>query len=172
MSDMSFTFRERPKWPISTSHAITKSTEADQERPSGSDVNEILKRVSENLIARSTGPMNFRLIIQPVVASFLAIRSGLKDARNDRPAFLWSVATDPTYRFAFLRHGWKDVGKVFLLAVVLDAIYQLLVQRGVYILELLIVVAILAVAPYLLIRGPVNRLAKGFGLLEKWQGKK
>ena len=116
--------------------------------------------------------MNFRLIIQPLVASFLAIRSGLKDAREGRPAFLWSIVTDPSYRLAFLRHGWKDVGKVFLLAVVLDAIYQLLVQRGVYVLELMIVATVLAVVPYLLIRGPVNRLAKRFGLVQKSQEKK
>jgi hypothetical protein len=41
-------------------------------------VEEILKRVWDNLIARATGPMNFRLMIQPAVASFLAIRAGLK----------------------------------------------------------------------------------------------
>ena len=135
-------------------------------------MDEILKRVWENLIGRSTGPMNFRLIIQPLVAIFLAIRSGLKDAREGRPAFLWSVVTDSSYRPAFLRHGWKDVGKVFLLAVVLDAIYQLLVQRGVYVLELLIVAILLAIVPYLLVRGPVNRLARRFGLTQKSQKKK
>jgi len=132
-------------------------------------VDEIFKRVWENLIGRTTGPMNFRLIIQPLVASFLAIRSGLKDAREGRPAFLWSIVKDPPYRLAFLRHGWKDVGKVFLLAVVLDSIYQLIVHRGVYVLELLIVATTLAVVPYLLIRGPVNRLAKRFGLTQKSQ---
>jgi hypothetical protein len=138
----------------------------------GQGVDEILKRVWENLIGRSTGPMNFRLIIQPLVASFLAIRSGLKDAREGRPAFLWSVATDPSYRPAFLRHAWKDVGKVFLIAVVLDAIYQLLVQRGVYVLELLIVAIMLAVVPYLLIRAPVNRAARRLDLTQKSQEKK
>jgi hypothetical protein len=32
----------------------------------------------------------------------------------------------------------KDVEKVFLLAAILDVVYQLIVHRGVYILELLI----------------------------------
>lgn len=132
---------------------------------------EILKRVWENLIGRSTGPMNFRLIIQPLVAAFLAIRSGLKDAREGRPAFLWLVVTNPSSRPTFLRHGWEDIGKVFLIAVALDAIYQIRIQRGVYFLELLIVPTALAVVPYLLIRGPVNRLAKRFGLTQKSQEK-
>jgi hypothetical protein len=58
------------------------------------------------------------------------------------------------------RQGRNDVGKVFALAVLLDAIYQLIVQHGVYVLELLIVATSLAVVPYILLRGPVSRIAK------------
>src|SRR2546423_10344510 len=125
-----------------------------------SNMDEILKRVWENLIARSTGPMNLRLMIQPIVASILAIRAGLIDAREGRPAFLWAAVTNPAYRPELLRKGWKDVGKVFVVAVVLDAIYQLIVQRGVYVLELLFVATALAIVPYALIRGPVTRIGK------------
>jgi hypothetical protein len=59
-----------------------------------------------------------------------------------------------------LRQGWKDVGKVLLLATILDVIYQLIVHRGVYILELLITAVVLAVIPYILFRGPISRIAK------------
>jgi hypothetical protein len=104
--------------------------------------------------------MSFRLVIQPIVASILAIRSGLRDAREGRPAFLWAAITNPAYRPELLRSGWKDVGKVFVLASVLDAIYQLIVQRGVYVLELLIVATTLAIVPYCLVRGPVTRLGR------------
>jgi hypothetical protein len=52
------------------------------------------------------------------------------------------------------------VGKVFILALVLDSIYQLAVNRGVYVLELLITATVLAIVPYVLIRGPVNRIAQ------------
>jgi hypothetical protein len=48
---------------------------------------------------------------------------------------------------------------VFVVAAVLDAVYQLIVQRGVFLLELLVVAILLAIFPYILIRGPVNRLA-------------
>ncbi len=121
---------------------------------------EILKRVWDNLIARVSGPMNFRLIIQPTVASLLAIVAGLKDAREGRPTFLWTALTNRAHRPDLFRQGRNDVGKVFALAVLLDAIYQLIVQHGVYVLELLIVATSLAVVPYILLRGPVSRIAK------------
>jgi ABC-type polysaccharide/polyol phosphate export permease len=59
-----------------------------------------------------------------------------------------------------LRQGWKDVGKVFLLAAILDVVYQLMVHRGVYILELMITAVTLAIVPYILLRGLINRIAK------------
>jgi hypothetical protein len=123
-------------------------------------MNDIFARTWENLSARLTGPMNLRLIIQPIVATILAIRAGLQDARQDRPAFFWAVLWNPTHRRELLRQGWKDVGKVFVLATILDVVYQLIVHRGVHSLELLITAVILAIIPYLLVRGPISRIAK------------
>jgi hypothetical protein len=123
-------------------------------------MNEIFARVWQNLGARLTGPMNLRLIIQPTVAIILAIRAGLRDARQDRPAFFWGVLRNPAHRRELLREGWKDVGKVFLLATILDVVYQLIVQKGVYILETLITGVTLAIVPYVLLRGPISRIAK------------
>jgi hypothetical protein len=110
-------------------------------------MNDIFARIWENLNARLTGPMNLRFIIQPTVATILAIRAGLRDAHQNRPAFLWAVLWNPAHRRELLRQGWKDVGKVLLLATILDVIYQLIVHRGVYILELLITAVVLAVIP-------------------------
>lgn len=121
---------------------------------------QILQRVWDNLIGRASGPMNFRLMIQPTVATFIAIRAGLKDAREGRPAFLWAALWNPAYRPELFQQGRKDVGKVFILAAALDSVYQLIVHRGVYVLELLIVATVLAIVPYVLIRGPVNRIAR------------
>jgi hypothetical protein len=86
----------------------------------------------------------------------------LKDAREGRPAFLWGVLFKPGHRVELLNQGWKDVGTVFVIAMVLDAIYQLIVHRGVYVLEMLITATALAIIPYILIRGPVNRIARRF----------
>ncbi|HKG77839.1 MAG TPA: hypothetical protein VKA78_00440, partial [Pyrinomonadaceae bacterium] len=54
--------------------------------------------------------------------------------------------------------GWKSVARVFVLAIVMDVIYQLIVLQWIYPLELILVAILLAVVPYLLIRGPVNRI--------------
>jgi len=131
-----------------------------QDSVGDSQMDEVFNRVWENLIGRSAGPLNFRLLIQPMVATLIAIRAGLKDAREGRPAFLWAALSNPGYRPELLRQGWKDVGKVFILAMVLDSIYQLIVHRGVYVLELLITATVLALVPYVLIRGPVNRITR------------
>jgi len=125
-------------------------------------MHDIFQRLWDNLTGRISGPMNFRLVVQPIMAAVFAIWSGIKDARAGRPAFLWTVITDSSQRSTLLRQGWKDVGKVFILAIVLDAIYQIIAHRGVYVLELLIVAPILAFVPYILLRGPITRLASVF----------
>jgi hypothetical protein len=117
-------------------------------------------RIMHNLAERVTGPMHFRLLLQPGMATFFAIRDGLKDARECKPPYFWGLFTDKGEREAMVKNGWKSVGKVFILAIVLDVIYQLIEHRWtVYPGEAALVAIILAIVPYLLIRGPVNRIA-------------
>ena len=116
-------------------------------------------------VARLTGPMNLRLIGQPTVAAILAIRAGLRDARQDRPFFLSTLLRNPAHRRELLHQGWEDVGKVFLIAAILDVIYQLIVHRGVYRLELLLTAVTLAIVPYVLLRGPVTRVPQLNGVI-------
>ncbi len=97
-----------------------------------------------------------------MVAAIFAIRAGLRDARENRPAYLWSIFTNPATRRDLLREGLADVGRVFVVAVILDLTYELFVYRWVYPGQALIVAAVLAFIPYLLIRGPVNRIARRF----------
>jgi hypothetical protein len=123
-------------------------------------MDDLLFRVWTNVIDRVGGPMTFRLILQPTMAALLAFRAGLKDAREDRPPYLWTVLTDPQQRGDLVREGWASIARVFVLAMIMDVIYQLIVLRFVYLLETLIVAVVLAVAPYLLIRGPVTRIAR------------
>jgi hypothetical protein len=120
---------------------------------------EAIRRGWENIIGRPDGPMAFRFIFQPLMAAILAVRAGLGDARKGRTAFLWTLVRDPAQRSELMRDAWKDVGRVFLLAVILDAIYQLITQKWIYPLELLVTAALLAIVPYVLIRGPVTRIA-------------
>jgi hypothetical protein len=120
----------------------------------------LFARVVEQLIARVTGPMKFRLFLQPAMTIFFAVRGGLKDAREGRPPYFWGFFTDRGERESMLKNGWKSVGKVFILAIVLDAVYQYIALRWFYPGEAVLVAIILAIIPYLLVRGPVNRIAR------------
>lgn len=121
---------------------------------------DLLTRIWEDLIGRAHGPLTFRLLLQPAMAIFFATRGGLRDARENRAPYFWALLYDPVHRREMLRQGWQDVGKVFVLAMILDVAYQLLVIRWVYPLETLIVASVLALIPYLLVRGPVTRIAR------------
>lgn len=123
-------------------------------------MDEIWARFSENLIGRVTGPMKFRLIMQPLMASILAFRSGLADARLGRSPYLWGLFSHPEARAQRIKDGWKSVGRVFILAIALDVVYQVLQFRFVYPGEAVSVAFILAMVPYLILRGLVTRLAR------------
>jgi hypothetical protein len=111
-------------------------------------------------VARFDGPLHFRLFVQPLMAILFAIRDGSRDAREGRGAYLWSFVTDPEQRRYLLESGWKGISKVFVLAFVLDVVYQLMVSRGLKPLQALLTAIVLAVIPYALLRGPVNRVLR------------
>jgi hypothetical protein len=121
-----------------------------------------LERAIQQLLGRASGPMHIRLFIQPVVAIVLAIRAGLRDARENRPAYLWDFFMNPAERRRLIDSGWKDIGRVMIAAFVIDALYQLIVFRSFYPLQALICAFVLALLPYILLRGPVTRLSRGF----------
>lgn len=126
-------------------------------------VDEILARIWENLVGRLDGPMKLRFLLQPTMATMIAIKAGLKDAQESRPAYFWAIFTDASQRRELLHQGWIAVSKVFIIAAVMDVIYQYLVFRWFYPGEALTVAFVLAFIPYLLIRGPVNRIAQRSG---------
>ena len=104
--------------------------------------------------------MPLRLILQPAIAAVLAVRAGLQDAREGHAAYFWAVVHDAAHRRQLLNDGWKSIAKVFLMAVVLDGVYQFLVVRWFYPGEALLVASALALLPYVFVRGPVNLLAR------------
>lgn len=118
-------------------------------------------RVFQDLFARLDGPLHFRFFLQPAMAIFFAIRDGLRDARVGNPPFFWSLFTEPEHRRERVRDGWKSISKVFIIAALLDLVYQIIALRWFYPFETLIVAVVLALVPYILIRGPINRLKRG-----------
>ena len=59
-----------------------------------------------------------------------------------------------------VRSALKDVGKIFVVAIVLDTTYQILVLKSFYLGELLLVVVVSAILPYLVVRSAVSPLMR------------
>jgi hypothetical protein len=129
-------------------------------------MNDIFMRIWDNLMERTQGPMNLRFFLQPTVAIIFAIRAALRDVKNKQVPYLWRLTTSGGNRREIVKEGWKDFGKVFIIAVILDVTYQLVVifsaktETRFYILESIIVAFLLSFIPYIFFRGPVNRLVR------------
>jgi hypothetical protein len=116
--------------------------------------------IADQLSDRVSGPMKFRIVLQPIMATFLAIRSGLKDAKSGARPYFWSLLFTPGHRIEIIKDGWKSVGRLFLLAVALDLLYQIIVESAVRPRAAIFVAFVLAIVPYLLLRGTTTRIAR------------
>ena len=125
-------------------------------------IDDTLTRVATDLFGRLEGPFAFRFVLQPLMAAFYATRDGVKDARQGRPAYFWALLSGRGDRWQLLREGEHAVIRVIALGVVMDVIYQLMVFRWIHPFELIVTVLGLAFVPYLLLRGPINRIARHF----------
>jgi hypothetical protein len=117
-------------------------------------------RLWHDLLARPSGPFAFRFLLQPTMAAIAAIRAGIVDARTGRSPYFLALWTEPAERKARLREGTSATTRIFLLGLIMDAVYQFVVLKKFYPLEALIVSVVLAVVPYFLIRGPAARVAR------------
>jgi hypothetical protein len=129
----------------------------------------VLARIWEMLIGRVHGPLAFRLVVQPLVATFFAARAAISDARSGRPPYGWTLLTNPRGNPELVRECLKDITKVFLAAIIIDLIYEVVVFRWIYPGQALIVATVLAALPYPLIRGSLNRIIR---LWRRYLGKR
>lgn len=125
-------------------------------------MDDLLNRFASELIGRIHGPFAFRFALQPIMAGLLALLDGLADARQGKPAYFWSVLTHGAEGRALLREGWRRVTRVVVLGVVMDVLYQLIEFRTIHPLQLVVIVLTLAFLPYLVLRGPINRIASSW----------
>jgi len=127
---------------------------------------DLFKRIWENLIHRTEGPMHFRFVLQPAVSLFFAIRAAMRDTKNNTVPYFWRFMISKGQRAEIAKEAWKDVGKVFIFGMVLDIIYQIIVvniektKERFYPLESIIVAFALAILPYIIFRGAVNRVLR------------
>jgi hypothetical protein len=118
------------------------------------------QRLWQNIVERPGGPMKFRFILQPVMATIAALHDGIQDARIGRSPYLWTILTNRADRGGRLREGLISTARVILLGLVMDAIYQVIVFKAFYPVETVIVAFLLAFVPYLVLRGPIARVAR------------
>jgi hypothetical protein len=120
---------------------------------------DVALRFWDELVSRPAGPLAFRFILQPVMASLLAIRDGRRDASMGRMPYLWTILHDSSRRADRLREGLHAVMRVILLGIAMDIAYQTFVLKGFRPLELIVIVAVLCVVPYMIVRGPAERIS-------------
>ena len=115
--------------------------------------------VADQISDRVSGPMKFRIVLQPMMATFLGVRSGMRDAKKGAQPYFWDLLYSPGRRAELIKEGWKSIARLFFLAMALDIVYQIFVQHSFHLRAALLVAIVLAIVPYLLLRGIVTRIA-------------
>lgn len=121
---------------------------------------EIAQRFWSDLMSRPNGPLGFRFLLQPAMAIAAALFDGLRDARAGQTPYFWSLVHEPATRLERLADGVRSVGRLLVLGATMEVVYQTVQFGAFYPLETLVVVFSLCFLPYLLLRGPVTRIAR------------
>ena len=106
------------------------------------------------MLVRPNQSLAPRFLLQPTISTILAIRDGIKDARTGRPPYFWTMMSDPVHRLPLLRDGLTATGKLFLIAIALDVVYQIIELKAFHPIESLIIAIFLAFILYPLSAGP------------------
>ncbi len=117
----------------------------------------------EDIPKRLAGPGRFRFLFQPVIAILLGVRSGLADAREGRPPYLYGLLFHPGLRRGLMRSGFESVVNLLMMGILLDSLFQWVLIGASYPGAALIVGPVLIVLPYSLARALSNRLVRARG---------
>jgi hypothetical protein len=121
---------------------------------------EVHQRIWRDMAERPGGPMSFRFLLQPTMAFIAALHDGIQDARIHRTPYLRAILRDPAQRGDRLREGLFATARIILLGLGMDAVYQWRVLGTFYPGEALLITFLLAVVPYLVLRGPISVIAR------------
>ena len=119
-----------------------------------------MESMLEYLQEATSGRGSLRFIIQPITATLLGIRAGRQDGRTGAPPYFALLLTDREHRRAALAEGAKHLSKVFIVAVVFDAILQFAAYGSVRPGWAITVGLLLAGIPYIWARGLTNRVMR------------
>jgi hypothetical protein len=121
---------------------------------------EVRERFWHDLLERPDQVMRFRFVLQPIMAAIAALHDGRADARLGRSPYIWALLSSPSKRAVRLEEGAISTRRVLLLGLCMDTVYQLIVLKTFYPAEAAAVAITLGFIPYLLLRGPITRIAR------------
>src|SRR5262245_23906148 len=104
--------------------------------------------------------MSFRFILQPIMATIAALKDGIKDAKTGRSPYFWTSLCDRQKRTARMSEGLVSTAQIMVIGMNIDLNYQLKVFGTFDPGEAGNIAIILAFLPYLLLRGPIARIAR------------
>ena len=125
---------------------------------------EVRARTWHDLLERPDAMMRFRFIFQPIMALIAALHDGIEDAKLGRSPYIWTLLNSAAERSGRLAEGMIATARILLLGLVMDAIYQLIVFETFYPAQAVIIAIALGFVPYLLLRGPIERVARWRGV--------
>jgi hypothetical protein len=119
---------------------------------------DFLLNILNRVLARLTGPLKLRFILQPIMAILLGVRDGVNDAKAGRPPFLFGVFHDPKGHKHAIRTAVRSLLVPLVIATVLDGIAQYLLFGWIRISGALVAGALLMGLPYVVARALTNRI--------------
>lgn len=117
------------------------------------------KTFLNEIVARITGPLGFRFIIQPLVAILLGILDGYKDKKSGSPPYVMAFITYPEKRLPLLRSAVVSAIKPIIIGIITDAIAQYLIFKTIHPMQAVFVGTVIIAIPYVITRGLVNRIS-------------
>jgi hypothetical protein len=93
------------------------------------------------------------------MAAIAAFHDGVKDARLGREPYMTRLFSGSGDRTDLLKEAVISTGRILLLGLIMDGIYQFTVLKSFYPGEMVIITLALALVPYILLRGLFSRLA-------------
>ena len=117
----------------------------------------------EELPQRFSGPGRLRFILQPTFAILLGVRGGLADAKAGNAPYLFGLIFHAGRRAELLQSGKAAIRNLLAIAVILDVVFQFVINRAVHPGAAVVVGPILIAVPYALSRALTTRLARRLG---------
>jgi len=115
--------------------------------------------ITFQLFGRFDGPLNLRLILQPCVAAIFGYLDGTKDAKDGAPPYFWSGDQCSTTRTSGADQAWLGADRQGVHSCLCTRLRLPVCRPQIdAILPAIIVAAILAILPYLFLRGLINRV--------------